>query len=66
MVPLKPCLTRRGTRPMWSRWVWVRTRWGTEAGSYPGSAQLRSRRGLSPWNIPQSIMRRAVPVSTRY
>src|SRR5258708_36731631 len=22
--------------------------------------------GPSPWNIPQSIMRRAVPVSTRY
>src|SRR5512135_3631636 len=66
MGPWKPCLTRRGRRPMWSRCVCVTTMPAMAAGSNGGSAQLRSRRAFSPWYMPESTSARRPAASTRY
>src|SRR5687767_1312986 len=65
MGPLKPPLTRSGSRPQWSRCAWVRTTASSVAGSNPNGIRLRTDSLGLPWNMPQSIRTRARSVSRR-
>ena len=65
--PRKPCLTSRGTRPMWSMWVWVSTSASTDGGSNGGLGPVALAQRLARPGTSRS--RRAAarpPASTRY